>query len=370
MKRIEPSVLEAYARRLLVAIGATDENAAAVAESLVASDLRGHASHGVLRIPFYERMIGDDVLDPTATPVVESRRGSTASVDGNFAFGQVVGRTAVDLATEIAAETGVAIVGIRNATHLGRVGEWGERVADEGFLFSAKVNTQGGALSVAPAGSVTPRFSTNPIVYGVPTFDALAFPVVFDAATSQVARGKLSEHRAAETSLPAEWVVSPDGEPITDPGSIDVLGDSGEGGAIRPLGGTTSGYKGSGLSVVAELFAGVLGQAPVVGQGTGNWFSNAASFVAIDPLAFSSREAVASKVESVARQVRETPNHPNVPVGAGASGDELLLPGEAEHAAAEDRARSGIPVSHGAARELRELAANCGVKDETPDALR
>jgi len=362
MERIDADELERFATGLLGELGAPDDVAAEVAASLTLADVRGHTSHGVLRIPKYAEMVADGAIDPAARPAVERPRPALASIEGNTAFGQTVGRAAVDALVEGVEAAGVATVGIREAGHLGRIGEWAEQVADEGYLFAAWVNTGGGVPSVAPAGTAERRLATNPVTYAVPTFDALDYPILVDIATSQVAQGKLYQYEAAGRDLPEGWVVGPDGDPVTDP--TTALED----GAIRPLGGTVSGYKGTGLAVVAELFAGIAGNAPVMGGIDRPWFSNAAAFVAVDPLAFASRGEIEERVAAVADQVGGTPDHPDVPVG-DAVGDESLLPGEAEHLATEERRAEGVPLPGRVRESLAAMAVDLGIEGTIPPAM-
>jgi len=358
MIRIEADTLEAFATSLLSELGAPADTAREVAASLVDADRKGHTSHGVLRIPTYRQMIADDVLVPDADPVVAESAGSTAVVDGEGAFGQHVGRTAVDVLAEKASEHGIAGVGIRNATHLGRIGEWAERAAERELCFTSFVHTSGGGLVVAPAGSTTRRFSTNPLTYGVPTFDRLPFPLVLDMATSQVAHGKLDAYEADDRELPPEWAVTPGGEPLIDPGEMGSFREDDPWGAIRPLGGTTAGHKGTGLAVMAELFAGLLGGGPVAGQREpGAWFTNGAFFLAVDPTRFGHRERMAEQVETLVAHVRAADAHPDVAVGDAASGDELLLPGEDEYRTAQAHDADGVPLPDRVVAQLAELAA-------------
>jgi uncharacterized oxidoreductase len=129
-------------------------------------------------------------------------------------------------------------------------------------------------------------------------------------------------------------------------------------GAIRPLGGTTAGYKGTGLAVVAELFAGLVGGAPVVGQrDPESWFSNGGAFLAIDPTRFGDRAELAAAVESLVEHFRAADSHPEVPVGDAATGDEPLLPGEAEYLTARERDGEGIPLPDEVTEGLAALAA-------------
>jgi len=368
MVAIDAAELEPFAASLLAELGAPPEPATSVAASLVDADRKGHTSHGVLRIPTYGQMIDDGVLVPDAEPGVERDAGSTAVVDGRGAFGQLVGRTAVDALAERAAENGLAGVGIRNATHLGRIGEWAERIAQRELCFLSFVHTSGGGLVVAPAGSTTRRFSTNPVTAAVPTFDRLPFPLVLDMATSQVAHGKLDAAEADGRQLPEEGAVTSEGEPLTDPGEMGSFREGETWGAIRPLGGTTAGHKGTGLAVMAELFAGLLGGGPVAGQRDPEaWFTNGAFFLAVDPARFSDRERMAEQVEAFVEHFRAADSHPDVPVGDAAAGEGPLLPGEAEYHTAQERAAGGIPLPERVVEQLTALARECGIEHPFPE---
>lgn len=359
----DSETLEAFAARLLSEFDTPEDLARKVAESLVDADLHGHTSHGVLRIPTYGQMVEDGVLVPDASPTLVRENGATAVLDGKGTYGQIVGRAAVDILIEKADDHGVASVGIRNGTHLGRIGEWAERVTGEGLFFLSLVHTSGGGLVVAPAGSATRRFSTNPITYGVPTFDRLPFPLVLDMATSQVAHGKIDEYEADGRSIPGEWVVTPEGEPLTDPEEMGDFRDGEDWGVIRPLGGTVTGHKGTGLAVMAELFAGLLGGGPVAGQRDPEaWFTNGAFFLAVDPTRFGDRESMARKVEDLAAHFREAESHPDVPVGGGAEGEDPLLPGEAEYRTYQERVSEGIPLPERVVANLVALAEESGVE--------
>jgi uncharacterized oxidoreductase len=362
MVTVDPEALEAFAAETLEATGATGANARQVAASLVGADRRGHGSHGVIRIPQYARMAEEGALDPEATPDVAGAGPTTARVEGNRAFGQVVGRTAVPALVERASERGTAAVGVRDATHLGRIGEWAERTVSEGLVFAAFVNTQGSGLSVAPAGSAERKLATNPVAVGVPTFGELEFPLVFDAATSQVAHGKVRRHEAAGKELPEGWAVDGSGDPVTDAAAFEAGA-----GALLPLGGEASGYKGFGFAVVTELLAGVVGDAPVAGTGESEWFGNAAAFVALDPLRFTTEAGVRRRVRGLVAHLRAASYPDAVGAGHAAREGDGLLPGEAEREALRASAESGVDVPGGVADELRAYARSVGVAP--PDAF-
>jgi uncharacterized oxidoreductase len=363
---IEAGRLEAFATRLLEAAGAPADTAGLVAESLVRADLRGHHSHGTRRIPSYVAAALDGRrdryrIDPAARPTVTSAGPTHALVDGRDAFGQLAGREAVDVAVETAEESGVAVVGVRDATHLGRIGEWSERAADRGLLFAAFVYNHG--VTVAPPGSAQRRYSTNPVSFGIPTFDALEFPVVLDMATSQVANGKTAEFAARGDPLPDAWTVTEDGGSVTDAGAFrDGAG------ALLPLGGLVAGYKGFGLAMVAELFGGIGADAPVHGEAETDR-GCAGTFLAVDPTLVGDRGTVEDRVLALREYIAETEFSGAVPTGPTAYGDRALLPGEPEHLTERAGREHGIPLAPGDVATLCDLAVDHGLEGAIPSAF-
>lgn len=99
--------------------------------------------------------------------------------------------------------------------------------------------------SVAPSGGTAPLLGTNPFAFGWPRKDQP--PYVFDFATSVAARGEIELHRQAGKPLPEGWAIDADGQPTTDP--VAALN-----GAMLPFGG----HKGSAISTMIELLAGVM----------------------------------------------------------------------------------------------------------------
>ncbi|WP_101296166.1 Ldh family oxidoreductase [Halegenticoccus soli] len=359
MRRIDVTELESLAIKLVSALGTSNQVAAEVAESLVESDLRGHGSHGVIRMgTFYREMIENGEIRPRATPEIERLSPTTAQVNGNFQYGQVVGRRAVDVGIELASDSGSAIVGVRNATHLGRVGEWAERAAAAGIGFAAFVNTGGTSPLVAVPGSAERLLPTNPLAFGVPTFDVLPHPVVLDMATSQVAHGKITKRYIEDQPLPKGWAIDELGEAITTARAYEEEKQ----GAMLPLGGLTAGYKGFGLAVIAELFAGIIANHQVSGQCNERRVNNGAMFVFVDPEYFSTYEANRRRVEALVRLVHSADHSEEIPMGPSAKGDRVVLPGEIEYEKRQKRLEEGIPFHDETLSLLADVARQSGIK--------
>lgn len=365
MPRIDPNSLESFVTNLVHELGVSRGDAGDIAASLVAADLCGHSSHGVRQIPSkYVPEIAEGKIDPAADPVIEREDAGSALIDGRWAFGQVVGRMAVDAGVEKASEHGVGVVGLKNTSHIGRVGEWAERAAAEDMALVAFVCNPGSQY-VAPAGSADRRLSTNPIAIGLPTFDALDFDLVLDIATSQVAHGKIKQRATEGTPLPEEWVIDASGESLTDGARFE---DGGEG-AMVPLGGTIAGYKGFGLSVMTELLAANVSDGFVSGQSDTAW-GNHAAFQVLDLTRFTTREAVRERVLAFREYLDETTFSSDIPTGAGAKGENAMLPGEPEYRTARRHRDEGIPFSEEDVALLRELAVDNGLADAFSDAFK
>ncbi|ESS12602.1 MAG: malate/L-lactate dehydrogenase [uncultured archaeon A07HR60] len=358
MPTIEPERLTEAATAILEGMGTPPAQAATVAASLVDADLSGHGSHGTIRLSSsYAGMVSSGHIEPAQTPTVTAVDGSTVQVDGRRGFGQLTGREAVDVGIETAAEHGVSVVGIRNGSHLGRIGEWAARAADHGMIFVALVNTGLATKTVTVPGSAERLLSTNPIGFGIPGFDALEFPVVVDQATSQVAHGKITARSVDKDEVPPGWTIDDNGEPVRDAGQFE------DGvGAILPLGGTNTGHKGFGLAVAMELIAGILGGSRVFGQGESGNVNNGAAFFVVDPLVFTDRETAGSRVAALAEHLRAADHSTAVPTPDSMKGDKLLLPGEPEHMTAQERRDTGIPVSVERIAAMQDTAAELGVR--------
>src|SRR6202046_702251 len=162
------------------------EEARRIATYLTTANLTGHDSHGVIRVPVYIRWkkMGSVVPNQTAEVVVDTP--SLAVVDGKFGYGQTVTPQAVRIGIEKCRNVGLAAIALRNAGHIGRVGDWAEMAAAEGLVSGHFVNAAGSVL-VAPYRGVERRLSTAPYCVGIPRQGQ--GPIVLDFADSVVAAG-------------------------------------------------------------------------------------------------------------------------------------------------------------------------------------
>jgi uncharacterized oxidoreductase len=345
MPTIRASDLERFGRALFVAAGIGEEDAAAVAASLVAANLRGHDSHGVMRIPFYIAAVHEGRLRPGADLETVSETAAALVCDAGWGFGQVQARRLIERLVPKAQALGVAGGAIQRSGHIGRVGEYAEQAAAAGLAMIAMVNTHGAAPRVAPPGGKRPRLGTNPLCIGVP---AGGEPIVLDFGTSATAEGKVRVKRIAGQQCPPGWLLDADGKPTTDP---NVLYRDPPG-SILPMGGDQA-YKGFGLALVIDMLAGGLSGGWCARPNPDPPLGNDVLFILLDPARFGGTEHFLREVTSVAAHVRGC---------APADGvREILLPGDPERRTLTERSSSGIPIDDGNWRQLVDLAAKLRV---------
>ena len=167
MIHIAAPALRDFVAAIFEKAGCSAAESARIGHYLVSANLSGHDSHGVVRVPRYVQMKHDGavVADRELERVVDTP--VIAVVDGRFGFGQTVAPAATRIGIEKCKASGLSAVALRNAGHIGRVGDFAEMAAAEGLVSVHFVNAAGSVL-VAPFGGVERRFSTAPYCVGVP----------------------------------------------------------------------------------------------------------------------------------------------------------------------------------------------------------
>ncbi|MBV9075849.1 MAG: malate/lactate/ureidoglycolate dehydrogenase [Methylobacteriaceae bacterium] len=355
LHRVRAEELEGLVAAIFAAAGCSGAEAARIADGLVGANLTGHESHGVARVPRYLEWLRTGEVEADQTAEVVSDAGGLAVIDGRYGFGATVGREAVEFGITRAQETGSAIVGLRRAGHLGRIGQWAERAAEAGLVSIHLVNVAGSTL-VAPFGGVDRRFSTAPIAFGFPVPDEP--PVILDFATSLVAEGKVLVASQGGKALPDGSLIDPDGRLSSDPTTLyGALAPGGPRDHRRGLGAirTMGDHKGSGLALMCELVAGALTGSGCAGPPRGQRFANGMVSIYLAPASFGSTEEFETETREFLDFVRAS--RPAEPGGA------VLLPGEPERHTRSERLRHGIPLSAETWAALRSIAAGLEVDD-------
>lgn len=234
--------LQTLSLRVLQHLGLSERHAAAISRIVVAGQRDACQSHGAYRILSAAQSIKTGLVDLQAEPVVQPTSGAIVRVDAKKAFSPLALEAGLPQLVDVTRKLGMGALVINRCFHFTALWPEVEMLTAQGL--AALVMTPSHAW-VAPMGGKRGVFGTNPIAFGWPRPGP--YPYVFDFATSAIARGDLELHRRAGTPLPDGVGVDADGKPSTDP--LEVAK-----GAMLTFGG----HKGSALSTMVELMAGVL----------------------------------------------------------------------------------------------------------------
>ena len=338
LRRVTSAILESG--------GSAREEADLVADHLVAANLAGHDSHGVGMIPTYVRHLRGGLVVPNTRAKLVKDEGAMLMFDGQRGYGRCVGGEAMDAAIARCRQTGVVALTLANAHHIGRVGAYGEIASGAGLVSLHFVNVADHRGLVAPFRGTDARFSTNPVCIALPGTDRTP-PMLLDMATSAIAMGKVRVARNEGKPVLGDVLMDPEGQPTTDPRVMY----SDPHGALRTFGG----HKGYALAVVTELLAGALSGGPTIQPGNprkGGTINNMLAIL-LDPARLAGVEWLHREIDGVADYVKASP-----PADAAAP---VLLPGDPERAAREERTRAGITVDPTTWQEILEAAEAVGL---------
>jgi len=304
--------LEEVCYRALRAAGTPEHHANIVANHLVANNVLGYHSHGIIRLIMYTDKVKKGMVVPDAEPKIIAESDTTAQIDGGWTYGQVVADFATQLVMEKTRKHGISCASMRNLSHIGRLGHYAEKMASQGLASILFASSGGYVVGMAPFGGTERRMGTHPIAMAFP-FQKDG-PFLADIATSAVAEGKLRVSRARGESVKEGWIIDADGNPTTDPN------DFYNGGALLPMGGS-EGHKGYALAFMVDLFGSVLSQGGIPGAPS-DQFNNTSFFIAIDVEKFAPLEKLRQDATTMVNYLKDTP--------LADESKPILYPGELE----------------------------------------
>ena len=313
-----------------------------LADSLVDADLGGVHSHGVLRVPEYVRKLTVDGVDPNGKPEVVKDNGACLVVDGGNSMGQIGMGFAMQQVIARARDIGIAAAGIRGSNHCGAVGYFARMALDCDMIGVATTNA---LPTMAPWGGAERILGINPLSVAIPAGGE--FPIVFDAAFSGSAHGKIRVYEQKGLTLPEGWAMDADGVPTTDPvKAIDGL--------LMPIGQ----FKGVALAMVMGILSSMLSGASY-GTELGNMEDGPQAgedghFVAaIRVGAFEDVAQFKARVDNAIQQIHACKRAPGV--------DRLFAPGEPEALRRNAYRKQGIPLNAVTLNDLKKTAEDRGL---------
>ena len=339
-----------FTEEVFIKMGCDKADAHKAAKVFLAAELRGLASHGMIRIKDYYQLWKADRINTKPNVRIVHETPSTAVVDGDGAIGMIAATRSMEIAIEKAEKAGTGWVSTRGSNHYGIAGYYAMMALEHDMIGMSMTNAN---PLVAPAGSVSKMMGTNPIAVAVPADKQL--PFVADFATTPIARGKLAVAEKKGEQVALGYVQDKDGNPTTDPTILK------QGGSMVPLGGDLlhGSHKGFCLSSIVDIFSCVFSGAnfgpfcppsvaylPVldekVGEGTGHFFGA----MRID--AWQPKEVFKAQMDLWIETYKKAKPANGV--------EKVIIPGEPEFEKEKRIMQEGINVIPAIATELKEIA--------------
>lgn len=340
--RVNDQELLALSQAIFETCGMAPEDAHLLADSLVDADLSGVHSHGVLRVPEYAKKLTVDGVNPKGRPKVVKDEGACLVVDGDNTMGQIGASFAMQQVIERAKDLGMAAAGVRGSNHCGAMAYFARMPLAHDMIGIATTNA---LPTMAPWGGAERILGINPLGFAIPA--GKASPIIFDAAFSGTAHGKIRVYHQKGLPLPEGWAADKDGVPTTDAAkAIDGL--------LLPVGA----FKGVSLALIMGILSSMLSGASY-GTELGNMEDGPKAgedghFVAaIRVSAFEDVDVFKARVDKAIEQIHNSRKAPNV--------DRLYAPGEPEAIRRATYRREGIPLNDITLGDIKKTADARGV---------
>ncbi|PFG29819.1 Ldh family oxidoreductase [Paramicrobacterium agarici] len=341
-QRFSSQQLSDFATSILTAQGVPEPDAEIVSASLVAADMGGHESHGMLRLPWYSARLSSGAMSARTDPVVVTDAGAMTILDGRDGIGQVLVDRAMSRAMENAERFGIGAVGVRNSNHFGTAGHWTRSMAERGYVGILLTNS---SPSMAPWGGLAKTVGSNP--WSIATPGGPHGSVVLDISNSMVARGKIYAAIQNDADIPDTWALDAEGRATTDPHAALQ-------GTLQPIGE----HKGYGISFMIDMLAGVLTGSGYADQVVGPYSATGRSrcghlVIAIKTDACLPRDELLKRADDLVELTVWGP--------LAADSARIFVPGDHESENLERARLEGVQLPERTVSDLNELAVSLNV---------
>ncbi len=350
------AALSTFSQEIFTKIGCSTAHAALATKALLAADLRGIDSHGIARLSGYVRLWEVERVNAAPSIRLLHETPSTTVMDGDRGLGLVIAQEAMQVAIQKAKQVGTGWVSVQNSNHFGIAGYHAMLALEHDMIGIAMTNA---SPLVAPTFSVDKMLGTNPIAVAAPAGEEP--PFVADLATTTAANGKLEILQRKNLATPDGWVQDEAGNASTDAHILK------KGGALLPLGGDREhgSHKGYALGAMVDLFSALLSGAnyapwvppfpayvPMPAQQPGKGIGHFIGAIRVD--AFRTSSDYKKDMDHWIRGFRNAK-----PINGQ---KEVLVPGDPERLATQERMQSGIPLHDDVIKDLQVLAEKFSIQ--------
>lgn len=342
--KVAQSELERFVEDILSRLGVSKDDGTATAARMIKAHLRGFDTHGLPCLPGYVESLEQGRLNARPQLKIEQSTPWAGKIDGDNGLGHICGTRGMQLALEAAANIGIGSAVVKRSNHFGAASAYSMMALEQDCIGIVMSNA---SAVTAPFGAAEPLMGTNPLSVAIPA--GKQPPFVIDMATSEGARKKVRKALEEGKEIPSGWSLDSAGEPTVDPAAALK-------GVMLPFGGP----KGSAITVLIDIFSGVLSGAEFGGRvlsvatnqeresGNGNFM------MAIKVDSFMEAGQFKERMDEELRRIRS--------LKPARGFEEVIYPGYRAHAVEQLCKREGIALDRSLVEKLQALANRLDVE--------
>ncbi|MDO8610045.1 MAG: Ldh family oxidoreductase, partial [bacterium] len=210
-----------------------------ITDVIMFGELSGNKSHGIVRIVDGDCSVVNQ--KPIKFPYIKKISSISRIIDGNENSAMLVAHLAMEEAIKIAQKKKIAIIGTRNTfSTSGCLSYYLNTIAQNDFISIIFAKSSDRAIHF---GGLEKLYGSNPLAIGIPTNKD---PILLDMSTTSMSWGEVLNAKRTKTNLPPQSAIDEFGNYTLNPANVF---------ALVPF---DRSYKGSGLAMMAEIFAGIL----------------------------------------------------------------------------------------------------------------
>ena len=264
--------IEELVTEVFIHYGCQREEATVVAHNLVLTEMCGVVAHGLRMVSAHADKYRSSVYQHAMPLDVEVETNAFARINANGMCGLYSATRCMEFAIDRAKQYGMYTVFANHCNTYGAAFVYSLMAAEQGLIGITFCNTP---AQMAPIGGARKMLGTNPMSYAIPVKGEN--PIIYDAATSIVAKSKINVAAERGEEIPIEWALDENGVPTTNAKEAQK-------GSVRPM----AGPKGIGLAMLFDILSGVLSGAKYLDQ-VGKFYGSNTSmdlghtFIALNP---------------------------------------------------------------------------------------
>ena len=325
-----------FIENIFTSLGVSRSNSKKCAAQTLDAELRGVTSHGCVRLSSFVERLKSKTANPKPKIKSITNLPSYSLLDGDNGLSAIVGEKTMKTAMKKAKEAGFGAAAVRNSLHTGHIGYFAAMALKKNMI---GIVISGSVGNLAPWGGSERMIGNNPIAFAIPSNQK--FPIIFDIATSKVARGYVMLAAKTGDKIPEGWALDKEGKSTTNPNEALK-------GTMVPLGD----HKGYGLALMFSFLTATLSGNTFDGEQpdwleTDRFCSLPMLCIAIDPQQCLGKE-YQSKVDSIVKKVKNSSLAPGY--------DEILIPGETSNKKYEKNLKKGLQLNTKLVQEMNQLA--------------